>query len=543
MTISEKALARRERLGRFSTSVNMRSDNPKVAGLYAKIAKVSAADEYKAVKAATKLASAIADAYRVNGPGLYVDRYLRDFLAEYNSRVLRGEGANMPTSFNVGGAFVEPDEEVLILKLLPEKYYNFSFAKMLDHITDPAVTTSLRATAANMSELTIYQINALGGYAKFNIPGNEEYVFCGVGFVREGDEMAIITVLGKTNRNPSEISIPADPTFLAPGKEFILDGVDTIDLTEQPLFDDEGFSPVILFTRVDTNNETVQVRYALEETRDTFNIVTDDPQTIAMAKNMSGWTEDSRQRNLNKFRKFEALFDISTSLISCLDLCDSDELVVQRHPTELRITPNSSAARHARSRLSGSNIPNYVNVATLFEADLGTAIFDLPASSIKMESTGYWKTLSLGSSGRDKNGQMVQGKTWVTTKESWFEEHLDDYRVDTSPVRVNVVGDDSVGEVYVLRSALHKKNVYKIGFTTKDAHERARQLGATSGQPDTFNVVQSWKVKMPRQIEQQVHHILAEYRINQNREFFEVKYEKIRATIDSVISESGLGII
>lgn len=53
------------------------------------------------------------------------------------------------------------------------------------------------------------------------------------------------------------------------------------------------------------------------------------------------------------------------------------------------------------------------------------------------------------------------------------------------------------GHIYVMRNALHGPDTYKIGFTTKRVEDRAIQLGATSGQPDMFNVVQSWHVKAP----------------------------------------------
>lgn len=542
MTISERAQSRRDRLSRFTFSVNVRSDNPLTSNIHKHTSEISAENKHKSAKDLSKLAIAISDSYDFNGPDIYVDRYLRTFLSEYNNRVLHGRGANMPTSFNVCSAFVEPDERTLILKLLPERFYNISFGKMLDHITDPKNELTFENVSELTEELIIYEFNALGGFSKFELPGHEEYVFCGLAFVREGTEISIITVLGKSGRDGTANIVDADPTYIAPEKEFILDGVDEINLTRQPLFGDEKFSPIILLTRVDAKNGTVQVRYALEETIDTFRIITDDPQTIEHARKMGRWSKITEQKSLEEFKNYIPLFDITISLLSCIAFNDADELVVERHPTQFRIDKNNKVARNARSKLGISEVPNYVNVSTLFDSDTAKESFNIPASSLKMESSGYWKTLPLSVSGRDRNGQVIQGKTWVTTKESWFEEHIEKYDVERSPVRVDLVGDDSVGEVYVMRSAQHEKDVYKIGFTTKSSDERAQQLGSTSGQPDMFNVVESWNVRVPRQIEQQVHKILAEYRINQKREFFKVKYARIHETIERIIREGNLAL-
>jgi hypothetical protein len=161
----------------------------------------------------------------------------------------------------------------------------------------------------------------------------------------------------------------------------------------------------------------------------------------------------------------------------------------------------------------------------------------MPDSGLKIETKGFWKTLPLGVVGADKHGRPVQGKTWVQTQHSWFESLGFDTSSIGRSVKVDVANIDAadVGYIYVMRSAAHPKNVYKIGFTVVSPDARSHQLTAETGQPDMFNVVQSWKVKNPRAIERQVHIQLKTYRVNAGREFFQLRYEDIRTVIEKVI--------
>lgn len=447
-----------------------------------------------------------------------------------------GEGMNLPTSFNVMNAFVEPDEKTLVLRLLPERHYSLSFSKLLDRITDPTADNSIKTLSDELEELTIYELSLIGGYAGFRVPGQEDYVFCGFACCREGSELSVMGVFGKSNRDPREQTITVKDEDINPDKPFLRAKGDTLDVTDETLFGDESHSPVILMTRIDTENDKVQVRYVLLEKKDTFLVLSDDPQTYEFLLQRSGPDrKKAAEEYLSRLEKFNALFELTFAAPLCLDLMDSDSVVVTRHPTKLRLQPNKRDTKYVRSTLPLFEAPNYVDVLTYYDLGTGKA-GQLPASELELETTGYWKTLPLGSVGKDRNGNIIQGKTWVTQQTSWYEgvPNLSDPNKLTKiePVAEN----ESVGYLYVMRSPQHPRDLYKIGFTTKDPEDRAKQLTATTGQPDMFSVVQSWKVRSPRLIEHHVHELLREYRVNSGREFFLVKYDKIRLTIDEVIS-------
>lgn len=77
-----------------------------------------------------------------------------------------------------------------------------------------------------------------------------------------------------------------------------------------------------------------------------------------------------------------------------------------------------------------------------------------------------------------------------------------------------------MGCVYILKNPA-MPDLIKIGYTTRRAEDRAKELyeGAL-GVPKPFVVVHINDCEEPQELEATVHKRLAEYRINNNREFF-----------------------
>lgn len=88
-----------------------------------------------------------------------------------------------------------------------------------------------------------------------------------------------------------------------------------------------------------------------------------------------------------------------------------------------------------------------------------------------------------------------------------------------------------VGYVYVLSSPL-MSGVYKVGCSTNDPVERARQLSAGSGIPYPYTVAYSRRVALPFAAETALHSELDSYRINDSREFFKVPLHHIITLIE-----------
>lgn len=74
----------------------------------------------------------------------------------------------------------------------------------------------------------------------------------------------------------------------------------------------------------------------------------------------------------------------------------------------------------------------------------------------------------------------------------------------------------------------------KIGATTKSPSKRCWELSSSTSIPTPFNIVYSQPSMNPFKVESIVHTILDEYRVNQNREFFNVDADKAADLIEDI---------
>lgn len=95
-----------------------------------------------------------------------------------------------------------------------------------------------------------------------------------------------------------------------------------------------------------------------------------------------------------------------------------------------------------------------------------------------------------------------------------------------------------MGIVYFLSNPI-MPGVIKIGFTTGTIEERIRQL-STTGVPLSFEVAAMFKVNDPQGCEKEIHDCLAEYRINNGREFFKISLKESLEKSWKIIA-TGLG--
>ena len=168
MNRSKKSQERVDRIARYAASVNLDEADPRNKPILDSLGRFYKSNP-KARKIANKAnerAKYLAASIPLNGPGLFVDRYLRSFLQEYNSRLFRGNGDKQPNSFNVINAFVEPDEDALVLRLLPEMHHTLGLNTLLESLTDPAANVSYQSLMDALEELNIYEYHILGGYSE-----------------------------------------------------------------------------------------------------------------------------------------------------------------------------------------------------------------------------------------------------------------------------------------------------------------------------------------------------------------------------------------
>lgn len=77
----------------------------------------------------------------------------------------------------------------------------------------------------------------------------------------------------------------------------------------------------------------------------------------------------------------------------------------------------------------------------------------------------------------------------------------------------------SIGFVYILTNA-YMSGVYKVGCTEKSPHARADELSRPTGVPYPFTVLCYIEVDAFQEVERAAHKWLNNYRISEQREFF-----------------------
>ncbi|MFT8483747.1 MAG: GIY-YIG nuclease family protein, partial [Gluconobacter cerinus] len=176
----------------------------------------------------------------------------------------------------------------------------------------------------------------------------------------------------------------------------------------------------------------------------------------------------------------------------------------------------------------------------------------MPVYSIETE--GHWRRLKFGQRGKDRDGQPVDGKTWVSRSSPWRNANKRDgvvyikdclaiakARVQEIYSKVNNkeksnTDINGMGELYVLRCSLMEGEVYKVGWTSGTAEDRAKEISSATGVPMSFVVVESWRHDKPKELEVEVHAQLLPYRINNRREFFRLDFDNLRKIIIKTIN-------
>ena len=87
--------------------------------------------------------------------------------------------------------------------------------------------------------------------------------------------------------------------------------------------------------------------------------------------------------------------------------------------------------------------------------------------------------------------------------------------------------------VYILKND-SQPGLLKIGYTKSTPDERAKQISNATGVPLPYKVAWAYRCFNGEQLEGEVHHALKKYRVNNQREFFQIKLEEAKKTIELI---------
>ena len=512
----------------------------------------------KNIRKSFKKAHAIVCAQLENGCGFPVDEITRFFLLEYNDRNWRHGLRSMPSSFNVMEAFFEYIPEYSMFRLREERGHLFSFVEFLDYSTSSDVVDDIREALKYIEEGIIYSYNVDNdpGEITFSIDNGTEFGVGGASLVRYGSEVNILLLAGEKadlateSKEIQKKNWDMDELTVAPGKES-LRPADDRKREAVPLLGNNQFWQSIVLTRVDFEDMTQNVRYVMKDFGDSFHVLTDDVDVFLddlTGDFMDPRLEDVAKKAANKIKEYETIFELCKTIIYLpLYFWHYGDLIVsETHPTKL-LESRRKGKWITREKLIGPKETIANRQVSVLRRDIrhGPDRTFYKAPPFKVGVSGYWKKLPVGQVGGDKRGQPIHGRTWVEKVLTWVEPTDDPGAIlaKCESSQTSTATDDTFnpnkGYIYVMRSAAHDKDIFKIGLTRRPTEVRSSEISHSTGVPDKFLVVQEWEVNDCVKAESMIHQVLSQYRINPNREFFKAPYREIVKAIETVLEQLG----
>jgi len=510
-----------------------------------RLAKVSENPEFKkGIKKTLKKAVAMIEVQQVNGLGFPADCMLREYNLEYNNRVLNGTLSDLPSSFNVAEAFNKFLPPSATFQLRREIDHLFSFNSFIDYVTSSEFDSSITPALDNIIEGVIYSFNSTSSPEDltFSTNNGKEYGFSSVSIVRFDSEISILLLAGQ------ECDLEAKTLEI---KDFIkkqhifshrnhIRPSDDYEIKAMPLVEGSNLLKSIILARIDLKTQTFDARYVYEDWGQSYHGQTDDFSSYINQECKFIDKEAEKQYiNMPKVMdEYQAIFELCKT---CLFLPDyfnakSEDVVIERHPTEYIEFCRKLKNRKTLSLIDVSYKISYREPYVIHSEKRNypdRAGFLTP--EIKIEDTGFWKKLPPQSQGQDKNGNTITGRTWVAKTLSWVESPSENSNLSIKRKSYDINNENS-GYIYVMRSAAHQRDIFKIGLTTREAEVRAKELGRSTSSPDQFLVVEEWYVKDCSLAEKLIHEKLDEYRVNPKREYFKARYNIIFSAIDEIIN-------
>ena len=443
----------------------------------------------------------------------------------------------------------------------------FSIIDYLDYTTSSDNADFELSTLMELPEGKVFHYTTNGHLNDFTFltPAGREFVMSGFSMVRHGHLIHWYLIGGEVlseqeweEEHGNDIEF--DIENVSPNKRpFLEEVIEQEGKKEGPPVALEGTTTAIrTVVAGETNLLTSrhEGRCCMLERQNSFRVTCDDPDVLQPIRDRS-----RREELINAMRerieRAAVLWNLAEAMFQ-LPSYFAFRVQVQRSVLV-------ASGRRIKGRAKGGKGVgvNYRRVSAIEVVDTAPAVvkaFTPPRYQIETE--GFWRRLKNRESyGRGPNGERVRGRTWVKSSHAW-RERPDGPRTiyiksSVAAAKVTVreiielarredsrnsnahdplLDDGGVrGVLYVLRCTTMKDEVYKVGWTSGTAEERARALSAATGVPSSFVVVGSWSHEDAEALEKNVHAILDPYRVNEGREFFQADYTKISELIEREI--------
>lgn len=489
-------------------------------------------------------AVATCEVQELNGAGFPADSLLREYNTEYNNRVFNHSLHQLPGSFNVVEAFNTFLPPSATFKINNEIDCIFSFNDFLDFVTSDDCPDNTSELEDYIEDGTIYSFNSVDDPSNvlFSTSLGEEFGVLSISLVKHKNEVSVVMLAGqKCDLDEKTKSLDID---FEEGQNFNRIMPDeSLKVEAVPLLPNSDLWRTIVLARFDIESATLDARYIYHDAGRSYMGFTDDLDCFLDHEGNfhSKELEDAFKTQNTKVEEYSSMFELcKTSLfLPAFRREYEDTIAIERHPTEFgqkRNKPSFKTLNKLANKELRLAFRNVENIKPINRKPPSRREFLAP--DLKVETSGYWKKLDFQSIGEDKNNQSIQGRTWVNKTLEWKESSN-----ESAPIKVvsNLSKSENEGYIYVMRSAAHDKNVFKVGLTRRTSEERSKELSRSTSSPDHFLVVQEWDVVDCVLAEKLIHDRLSEFRVNPKREYFKAPYKKIFQIIDEVIDDLEVG--
>ena len=506
-----------------------------------------------------------------SGAGYPVDNLLRELCLEYTHRYASAGLFSQTVNFN----YFEPFCNIDLVKdsFAPyaepalEYHHLFSIIDYLDHTTSDIAVFEL-TKLKDIPEGRVFHFTTNGDLTDFTFltPEGREFVVSGFSMVRHDYLLHWYLVGGELlseqeweEKTAADFAVDSETT--SPYKQAFLEQCVTQEgkIMGAPVALEGTKTAIRTVIAGETNLESGkhEGRCYMSEREDSFLVLCDDPDVFELISNQS-----EREKSIDLMRErvesaavlwnlAEAMFQLPSYFAFKIPIKKS---VLAAASRPIKTTPKGGR---------GVGRVNYRRVSAIEVVQKVTPMVTAyTPPHYQVETEGFWRRLAKPESvGRDRNGEAVRGRTWIRSSNKW-RERPDGPRtiyvkssVAAAKVAVNEViekvnemenvapnlpfdslrEEDVSGVLYVLRCTAMKDGVYKVGWTSGTAEDRARKLSAATGVPSSFVVVDYWRHRDPKALETCVHAVLDPYRIYEGREFFQADYGTIKRLIETEI--------
>ena len=294
-----------------------------------------------------------------------------------------------------------------------------------------------------------------------------------------------------------------------------------------------GYSQVLLFTRIDLKTRRYDMRQLNLDLGPSYFVLTDNQSVL----DRTAESMDILERSREKLKRYDDLFSAASSLIylPVFFMTRHADVRLSNFVTELGVRKKDKPVRDAVRIIGKKYAPYHRTVRCLaLEAPASQVRQDIEAPvGFRSSLTGHWKDLPANEIGEDENGAPIVGKTWVETFDSWSATQPESFLLRFPEARTT--GPDP-GVIYVMRSASHERDIFKVGLTRRDSATRASELSQATGVPLPFGVIAHWHVDDCSASEKAIHDRLTQFRISTKREFFRTSLSIIVAAIEEIVA-------